>query len=288
MRHLLLAEFAKILGRRMTWILLVLLQLIGPATVLLFKFVSLIEVADSGLTESLGSLVGFPNGYMALLALNAQFGSFLAMIFAAFFVGSEFNWGTIRQLFARGPRRSHVLIAKLIALVVSVVAAISLTMVISGITMWVSDLAFSTIAIGQSEDFASDLFDRYVSTIGVLLFYGLLGFAIAILTRSAAAGMAIPLVFVVFMPVITEIAAAVGDGFWDALPDYLPHRLEPTAYGQQALMAAFAGLAEGGDFSATYSGPDRAQAIGLMALYSLGLVALAILVTARRDFPQSG
>ena len=37
MKQLLAAEFLKILGRRMTWILLVLLQLVGPVTILLFQ-----------------------------------------------------------------------------------------------------------------------------------------------------------------------------------------------------------------------------------------------------------
>lgn len=288
MRQLLAAEFQKILGRRMTWILLALLQLIGPLTVLLFKFVSQIQVEDAGLTEALGALVGFPNGYLAVLALNVEFGTILAVVFAAFFVGSEFGWGTIRQLFARGPRRHEVLAAKLLALFGSVAAAITLTMVISGAVMWIADLVFGTIAIAPSKDFGLDLLDRYLGTIGLLLFYGSTAFAMAVLTRSAAAGMAIPLAFSIFVPFITEIASAVGDGFWDEFPKYLPHRLEPTAYGQETLMAVFSGLAEGGDFSAVYEGFGRPEAIGLLALYAVVLVGLGFLVTTRRDFPQSG
>ena len=288
MRQLLVAEFQKILGRRMTWVLLILLQVIGPFTILLFKLVSRIQVDDAGLTEALGSLVGFPNGYLAVLALNVEFGSYLTVVFAAFFVGSEFGWGTIRQLFARGPQRHEVLLAKLLVLIGSVTAAISLTVAISGIVMWVADLAFGTIAIAPSNDFALDLLDRFLGTIGLLLFYGCAAFAVALLTRSAAAGMAIPLVFTIFVPFITEIASAVGDGFWDEFPNYLPHRLEPTAYGQETLMAVFSGLSEGGDFSAQYEGFGRPEAIGLLFLYTVVLVGLGFLATARRDFPQSG
>ena len=288
MKQLVAAEFQKILGRRMTWILLILLQLVGPVTILLFKLISQVQLDDVGLTEALGSLIGFPNGYLAVLALNVEFGSLLVIVFAAFFVGSEFGWGTISQLFARGPQRHEVIMAKLLALIGSVVAAVTLTMLISGVVMWVADLAFGTIAVAPPNNFGLDLLDRYLGTIGLLLFYGTVAFAVAILTRSAAAGMAIPLVFGFFTPFITEIASAVGDGFWDELPNYLPHRLEPTAYGQETLMAVFSGLSAEGDFSVQYEGPTRAESIGLLSLYALVLLGLGFLATARRDFPQSG
>ncbi len=289
MSGLVAAEFQKILGRRMSWVLFVLLLLIGPATIVLFKLVSQIQLDDDvGLTQTLGSLVGFPQGYLVVLALNVQFGSYLAVIFAAFAIGSEFSWGTIRQLFARGPARHEVLLAKLLALVGSVAVAVTATMVLSGIFMLAGDYIFDTISISPPRGFLVDLADRFAASIGILLFYGFVAFSTAVLTRSAAAGMAIPFVFFVFVPFITEIAAAVGDGFWDALPDYLPHRLEPTAYGQGTLMEVFAGVAEGGDFSVGYSGPTRPQAIGLLSVYALVLLGFGFLLTAWRDFPQSG
>ena len=114
-----------------------------------------------------------------------------------------------------------MILAKLLALIGSVAAAVTLTMLISGVVMWVADLAFGTIAVAPPNNFGLDLLDRYLGTIGLLLFYGTVAFAVAILTRSAAAGMAIPLVFGFFTPFITEIASAVGDGFWDELPNFL-------------------------------------------------------------------
>lgn len=170
------------------------------------------------------SLVTFPGAYDLVLSFILQLGGLFGLIFGAAIAGSEWSWGTLKAVVARGESRSRYMLGLFgaIAVVIAVgllatfligVVAASIGATIAGIPL---DGLGNTDALGHlPEKFARGF-------VGIVT-QGALGFAVANLARSQLAG----------------IGAGIGLYFGGTfatlfLPDvvrYLPFQLASAAIG---------------------------------------------------------
>ena len=141
---------------------------------------------------ALASLFDFPEAYRALVGLLLGLGGLLAVIYGAAISGSEWGWGTFKAAVARGESRSRYLILTLAAVAVAlglgllVAFGLGLAFVVVGAQLSGSSLA----GIGDPAAVRQlpDLLAR--GWLGLVL-AGSIGFAVATLTRSQLAGIAI-------------------------------------------------------------------------------------------------
>ena len=170
------------------------------------------------------SLVTFPAAYDFVLSFILQLGGLFGLTFGAAIAGSEWTWGTLKAVVARGESRSRYLLGLFGA--VAVVTAVGLLVVfVVGVVV----AALGALIAGVPLDGISDasaigkLPEKFVRGLVGIVAQGALGFAIANLARSQLAG----------------IGAGIGIYFGGTfaaifLPDivqYLPFRLASTAIG---------------------------------------------------------
>ena len=123
MRSLLIlsrAEVVKLLKRRLTWVLLVLLVVI-----LGLRINNVYGHAFDESPEQVSPITGLAEVYRQAAVLPGVFErarlsydwlNIFLILLAAVTVGQEFTWGTMRTALARGPGRARLLMAKFIAL----------------------------------------------------------------------------------------------------------------------------------------------------------------------------
>lgn len=172
-------------------------------------------------------LVTFPGAYAIIVSFILGLGGLFAVIYGAAIAGSEWSWGTLKTVVARGESRSrYVLVTFLgVALVMFMgligtfligIAAAAVGATIAGVPL---DGMTDAAAIGE----LPELLAR--GGVGMIT-QGALGFAVATLARSQLAGIGV------------GIAVYFGGVFAGIfLPDivrYLPFQLADTALGMPA------------------------------------------------------
>ena len=134
-------------------------------------------------------------------------GSFLAIILAASVVGTEYRWGTLRQILIKGTGRPRFLGAKVLALAIVVMAGVIIAVIVGFIIGIITTIL---VEGGVNWDFLSinyigSLFASMGRTLLMLGVYLLLAFFFTTLLRSSISGMAIGLVFIIAESVIIAI-----------------------------------------------------------------------------------
>ena len=281
MTHLISAELLKIRKRRATWIVFGVLT-----AILAFFFIALrliIQASEGTRPDQSGrgfdlmnQSLGFPQGFGALSTLGTQTGPWLLIVLVALLVGSEYSWGTLRPVLARGPSRTGFLITKLIAITIVVVIGTLAVLVIGAIIMPLGDLAVGTFDPVLPDGFASALALDWLRATSVILIYVAIAFAAAGLTRSGAAGQGIGLVFLFLESILTPIFSGLG-GFWGELTRYFPVNLVRSVQSANELSAGAFGPRPLVDLLDPWVGG------GLLAVYFIVLVGGTILVFNRRD-----
>lgn len=203
------------------------------------------------------SLVTFPGAYDLVLAFILQIGGLFALIYGAAIAGSEWSWGTLKAVVARGESRSRYMLTLFAAIAVVITVGLLVTFGIG-----VAAAAIGATIAGVPLDGMSDterlagLGEPVVRGLVGILAQGALGFAIATLARSQLAG----------------IGAGIGLYFGGTfatifLPDivqYLPFQLASTAVGD-------AGFGDGP--ATTAISPDMAAL--LLIVWLVGSLAVA-------------
>jgi ABC-2 type transport system permease protein len=150
---------------------------------------------------------------------STNLASMLGIVALALFASSmagEFNKGTIRMLFVAEPNRIKVLAGKLAALALFVVAGVAAAMTASiGIGALLAPSAGVDTSNWWTTEGLTAIGVSYVNIAGAVLVPGLIGAAIAILTRSSA--IAISVVAAYFI-----LGEALIAGFWDTLAQWGP------------------------------------------------------------------
>jgi ABC-type transport system involved in multi-copper enzyme maturation permease subunit len=198
MLNLVRAEWFKLTRRPLAWVLLaVFLALL--ALLLLVEFL-VVALNDGLLTEGARAQLlsdeqlaqfrlhlGFPGIFGAVLGHVNGVGGICAIALAAGAMGSEYGWGTLRTQLARQPNRGHYLVAKLLGLLLVLLAGIAIALALGALLA----LLFGALAPAAAGQPASPLALPLgvLRSLYVLLPYVLCTVAFCILGRSLVAGL---------------------------------------------------------------------------------------------------
>lgn len=209
--RLIRAELLKIRRRQVTYVTFIVL-------IVLMVLIYLLTGAAYNNPLS-GGLIEFPGAYSVISQFAFAFGGLLAMVFAAAFVGADWNWGVLRTVIARGESRASYLLAKAAAL--AIVLGIALVIVfLFGIALTYLQGATAGVAVASPLRGRGllDLADWLVFGFPVLLQRAALGFAVAAIMRSQLAGAVVGIVLFLGESLVTTIltvltlAAQFGPG----------------------------------------------------------------------------
>ena len=172
------------------------------------------------------TLVTFPGAYDLILGFILSLGGIFGVIYGAAIAGSEWSWGTLKAVVARGESRSRYMLSTFAAVALVIAIGLLVTFLI-GVGTAAAGSAISGISlegIGDTDALGRlpELFARgWVAIVA----QAAVGFAVATLARSQLAGIGI------------GIAIYFGGTFASIfLPDivqYLPFQLATTAMGTQ-------------------------------------------------------
>lgn len=201
MINLIRAEWLKLSRRPMAWILLaiflfqvalylsILFVVIGMNDGILLGGAGSIQVLKPEEIEQFRLQVSFPGVLGDVLGQANGIGGVLAVILAAGAMGSEYNWGTLRVQLARQPDRRRYLFAKVIALLLVVLAGIALALVVGSLLA----LLFGAVLGNLGHLSVRDLLLLPVGmlrSLFIMLPYLMFTIAISIIGRSIMGGVA--------------------------------------------------------------------------------------------------
>ncbi|MEI7646003.1 MAG: hypothetical protein WCJ55_17170 [Chloroflexales bacterium] len=206
LRNLIAAEWLKLSRRPLSWVLLgtfLGLMLLYLATwVLVIALhagamngsVTRIEVLGPAQIGELRRQLSFPGIFGTVLGQVNSTGGICAIILAAGFLGSDYSWGTLRVLLTRAPDRGAYLLAKLITLLLGILAAILLALLLGALLAlaWAPTLGLPA-HLGPDDLLALPV--GVLRSLYVILPYVILTMASAAFGRSALAGVGGGLIF---------------------------------------------------------------------------------------------
>jgi ABC-type transport system involved in multi-copper enzyme maturation permease subunit len=212
-----------------------------------------------------------PGSLSAALGMAHGIGLVLLAVLTASAIGSDFGLGTLRPILARGTGRHAYLAGKFLVLVavaagamlaVAIVTAIS-SLIIAGMAQAPPRIIPETTSWA---DAGVDLVLAWASFIPFIAFAGM----VTVLTRSAAAGMAIGLGYYFAEGILIAALSALFDWFGTAAEYLLIRNINALAggFGPVGLGA--------GDI-----GPVQAGLV--LAVYTVALVGIAVGIFHRRD-----
>ena len=208
-----------------------------------FPSLAVLESAE-GLTAGVGSA-------SSLLGV-------VTLAFWALLTATDYSTGLVRLLVAAQPRRWRLLAGKVVALTLWTIAVAALALVVN-----VGVAPAGASAAGVSTDAwttagAGDLLAAWASLLSALIAWGVLGLALATVTRSAAVAISIGVGYVLLLEgVLTSVL--------DSVADVLPG-------------AVLTALAQGGTSSLSQS-----DALALGLLYAAVALIASVVVVQRRD-----
>ena len=267
---LLRLEYLTASKRRMTRVIFGLMALsIGGLLGLSY----LIEILASDLTVNVDDYL-MPGVIASAFDLMSVIGPILIIVLAAATAGSDYGWGTIRTIVGTGVGRGRLLIARFTMIALAAIA-LTLTGLISA--------AVASIAIGLIEGqgiptawitsaVLGDIGLMIVRSSFLIIFFGTLGFVLAQVTRSVAAGIAAGIGMMVLGPLALVLASTLGS-FGERIDNFLI-----TANTQ-----VINGMNTFGTVETVAGDPSPWQATGLLSLYAALGVGVALLIFIRRD-----
>ena len=279
MLSLISAELLKIRKRRANWIMFGIFLLFAAFFLIAIRP---IIAADDG-RESIefvgaNEVMRFPKGFALLIGMVSQMGRWILIVFVALLVGSEFGWGTVRQVMARGASRNGYLFAKLVAMIIAIILAMTLTLVIGSIFMVIGDLLLGEWNPDLPAGFLSDLAGDTLRTFGMAALFSLLAFCITLLSKSPGMGMGLGFVYLFVEGIFIGLFRFFG-GFWVDISGYFLTSLSNAVMSANKIDL---GRYFGGQPGAI-SDRDPLEAGLLLALYVGALLAVSVWVFNRRD-----
>jgi ABC-type transport system involved in multi-copper enzyme maturation permease subunit len=183
--RLIRAELLKARRRSATWIVLVVtLVLMG-----------VLYLLSGPVFQGLG-VIEFPAAYVPIGQFAYGLGGLLALIYAAAFIGADWNWGVIRNVVARGESRVAYLLAKAAALAILLGIALLILFAFGIVMSYVTGLVWGVpVASPLRGDGLTDLLAWIGLGFPVLLQRAAIGFTVAVLLRSQLAGAIVGVLF---------------------------------------------------------------------------------------------
>jgi ABC-2 type transport system permease protein len=300
------AELLKARRRQATYVLLGLALVI---TVLIYAVIGrqIGGIAcDIDLGDFSGSgtcLVEFPQAYglMNQFAFSTL-GGLLAIIYAAAFVGADWNWGVVRNVVARGESRARYLVAKALGLAILLfIGAMIIFVVAFVMTYVVGALSHVPVASPLRGGGIGDLVINLGLGYLVVLERAALGFAVAVVLRSQLAGAVVGIVLYVgeeivttFLTFATAIQHASNGGFGGGegtggglgLPTFGPEWFQylPMSIGNQVLSGAPGASSGLTNIQGLFLRPvPLEQALPVLLVYLVAAIGLAIVALNRQE-----
>jgi ABC-type transport system involved in multi-copper enzyme maturation permease subunit len=220
------------------------------------------------------AIVTFPAAYELILGFILGLGGLFAVVYGAAIAGSEWSWGTLKTVVARGESRSRYMLATFaaIAVVLAIALIVSFGIGVAAAVLGAMIAGVPLDGLGNAEALGR-LPEHFVRGWFAIVMEGALGFAIATLARSQLAGIG------------AGIAFYFGEGFASIfLPDvvkYLPFNLANTAVGS---VGGFGGGGGGGGGPTASSTPLSADlALVLVAVWLIGSLVVTAGFTERAE-----
>ncbi|MDI3339566.1 MAG: ABC transporter permease [Sphaerobacter sp.] len=261
-------ELAKLRKRPMTRVVFGLLVLAAAGLPVL--------IYAAGTPEARDSFV-FPGAIEDGVRVAELLGMVSLPVLGAAIAGSEYAWGTMRLLIATGVGRGRLFTAKLVALLLATLAHVVLAVGLVSL-----EAAVAGALTGRGHElptidaaWVGDLVQMLGTTWFLLSFLVLVGFGVAMLGRSMAAGIAVAIGLPIAQQIGSVLAPAILGRFGEVLVDFFPN----TSFEALAQRAGFDAAPPDGLLS-----PERA--VATLLAYTVILLGAALLVFQRRDVPS--
>ncbi|MCJ7768987.1 MAG: ABC transporter permease [Dehalococcoidales bacterium] len=169
-----------------------------------------------------------PGSIEGVFSTIAGLGPILVIILAASAIGSEYRWGTLRQMLVKGTGRAGYLGSKLIGIAIAIIAGI----IIALLSVFITSLITTWLATGGiSWDFLSlDFIGHLFSSLGrILLILGVYFTLAALFTvwlRSVTAGMIIGIIFISAESIIIALLSGSSGWLADIVPYTIGHNIQ--------------------------------------------------------------
>jgi len=271
------AELFKLRKRKMTWILLI----------VLVAFFCLMFFATYGITTSpparmpetavdtIRTSLQFPDAFNFIFSTSGTILTLLIIILVASSIGSEYGWGTVRQILAKRGIRYYFVVSKLAAfLIVAVIGLIFAIMIGFILAIITSNLIGNIQWDFMTASFLGQLFENFGWTLFTLLPYILMASFFAFLGRSAIAGIGGGLGFYFIEAIAVGIFNQSG-GWLANIPHYL---IGPNV---DALLPS--SLFTQGPFSFAGTVPSTLNASLTLAVYCAVFVVISLYMFKKRD-----
>jgi ABC-type transport system involved in multi-copper enzyme maturation permease subunit len=204
-------------------------------------------------------------GLTTLLSRGGTLTAVIALAVVAAAVATEYSHGTLRTLLVRQPRRMQLLAGTFVALLSYVLLAATIAF---GVGIVAALIAAPGRGIDTSVWLSSSGLANLAAMYGDLAMtvtaYALLGFASAVVFRSAAAAVAVPLAYII---VVENLIGAV----WSDAPNWLFGKLIAAVLNGESVLSTGTTLATFG----------RGLTLGL--LYMVGFAILSLALFRYRD-----
>jgi ABC-2 type transport system permease protein len=232
-------------------------------------------VGDGAPPEALLAGLLPPAAPVTLTQGMPMFGGALVMIMGALAVGSGYGWGTWKTVFTQGPGRAAAFGGTLSALGVFVTGLVLVSGLVDlGVSCGIAAVEGQPVDLPSAGDWAAAVGTGLL----VLGMWAAAGVLVGVLTRSAALGVGLGLLWALVVETLLRGVSGVLPGL-AVLTDHLPGTAAGSLVG--ALSAA-----RGGTGAGTPGVLDTLAwpvATGWLAAYFAGFAVLALLVTGRRD-----
>ena len=303
--RLIRAELLKMRRRTATYVLLIVAITI---TALVFLAVGqglggFACALDIDVPVGVGScIVEFPQAYALIGQFAFAIGGLLAIVYSAAIVGSDWSWGVLRNIIARGESRARYLMAKAIALaIVLAIGVLAVFFFAFAMTFVAAGIYGIPVANPFRGDGLQDLLANLALGYPVVLERAALGFAVAVVLRSQLAGAVVGVVLFVGEGVLTtfltiaSVIGSVGGGGFDPEggfgqgtqivgPEW--YQFLPISIGGQVLNAA-PGAASSpgtGGVEGLFLRPVPLElALPTLVLYTVVALAVAVIALNRQE-----
>jgi hypothetical protein len=245
-----------------------------PATYLTFGILAgllvLIIVAVTATGDELEGpeaflIITFPFAYEIILTFIIGLGGLFAVTYGAAVAGSEWSWGTLKAVVARGESRSRYILLTFAAVAAFVLLGILVSFAIGVAAAYIGALVADVNTAGVDDTEAlRDLPELFGRGWYAMVEQGAIGFAVATLARSQLAGIGI------------GIALFFGEAFAGIfLPDIVPYLPFSAA-------SAAVGI-DGGPFEGGPGVLSQQTAMIVVGLWLAGSLIVAAIFSERAD-----
>jgi ABC-2 type transport system permease protein len=209
-----------------------------------------------------------------LIQGTPMFGGALMMVLGALVAGSGYGWGTWKTVFTQRPSRTAAGLGSLVALTLTVVGLVAVTLVMCfGFSLGIAGLESQSVVWPG----AVDLLNGVGTGLAVLEMWALAGFLLGTLARGPALSVGLGLVWAL---VVENLLRGVG-ALLSPLEAFT-HVLPGTAAG--SLVGAIVGIEPGGDGTpGVVDTLSATRASWTLAAYVVLLPAAALWLMRRRD-----